>query len=98
MRTGVDVLLEQSIAVAIADLPLQPPVRDALLGVPGPARSLLDCVTAYEQGDWPRAMAAAQEAGVNMIDVADAYGEALHWTLALADARRAPAAPHGGQP
>jgi len=86
----LDVLLEQSIAVAIADLPLQPAVRDALLGVPGPARSLLNCVTAYEQGDWPRAMAAAEEAGVEMVDVADAYGEALHWTLALADARRAP--------
>lgn len=83
----LDVLLEQSIAVAVADLPLQPLVREALLGTPGPARALLNCTIAYEQGDWVRAVDAAHEAGLDMVTVADAYGEALHWALALADAQ-----------
>lgn len=80
----LDVLLDQSIAVAIEDLPLQPAIREALQGVPGRARSLLDCVIAYEQGDWLRALDAAAAAGIDMVSVADAYGDALSWAQPLA--------------
>lgn len=79
----LDVLLDQSIAVAIEDLPLQPAIRAALHGTPGPARSLLDSVIAYEQGDWPRALDAASTAGIDMVSIADAYGDALAWAQSL---------------
>ena len=79
----LDVMLEQSIVVAIEDLPLQPAIREALQGAPGPARSLLDCVIAYEQGDWLRALDAAAAVGIDLVSVADAYGDALNWAQSL---------------
>lgn len=76
----LDVLLQTSMAVAIADLPLPAAMRDALKGTPGRARSVLDCIIAYEQGDWLRADTAAQVAGITLRAVPEAYGDALQWT------------------
>ncbi len=79
----LDVLLQTTIAVATADLPLPAAIRDALKGAPGRPRALLDCVIAYEQGEWLRADSAAQAAGVTTKAIPDAYGDALQWVATL---------------
>lgn len=82
----LDVLLQTTIAVATADLPLPAAIRDALRGAPGRPRAVLDCVIAYEQGEWLRADSAAQLAGVTTKMVPDAYGDALQWVATLTPA------------
>lgn len=79
----LDVMLQTTIAVATADLPLPTSIRDGLKGVPGRARSVLDCVMAYEQGDWIRADTAAQFAGIDTRTLPDSYGDALQWVSSL---------------
>lgn len=79
----LDVMLQTTIAVATADLPLPLTIREALKGAPGRARSVLDCVIAYEQGDWIRADTAAQFAGIVTRTLPDAYGDALQWVVSL---------------
>ena len=79
----LDVMLQTTIAVATSDLPLPTSIRDALKGAPGRARSVLDCVLAYEQGDWIRADTAAQMAGIATRSIPDAYGDALQWVSAV---------------
>ncbi|MGE3512539.1 MAG: EAL and HDOD domain-containing protein [Vicinamibacterales bacterium] len=85
----LDVLLQTNMAVALADLPLPSSILDALRGVPGRPRSVLDCVMAYEQGDWMRADTFAQFAGIATRSVPDAYGDALHWVASIAPATHA---------
>ena len=55
MYSMIDAILDQSLEVAIESLPLSDSVRSALLGRPGALRVLLDCVIAYEQGEWDEA-------------------------------------------
>lgn len=79
----LDVMLQTTIAVATADLPLPAGIREGLKGAPGRARSVLDCVIAYEQGDWIRADTAAQFAGIDTRTLPDAYGDSLQWVASL---------------
>jgi c-di-GMP-related signal transduction protein len=48
----LDVILRQSMEVALHDMPLPAPVRDALLGARNQARTALDAIVAYERGEW----------------------------------------------
>jgi EAL and modified HD-GYP domain-containing signal transduction protein len=57
---------------------LAPELADALLGKPGPLRSVIDAVVAYERED----MAGVSEGPVSLRTMADAYLGALAWTTA----------------
>lgn len=85
----LDVLLQTHISVVIADLPLPASVHEALKGQPGRARSVLDCMQSYEQGDWLRADTAAQLAGLATKTIPGAYAEAVQWVGSLTPALRA---------
>ena len=79
----LDAMLGRSMADAIGDLPLSPAARAALLGVPNPERTLLDAVTAYEQGEWETAIAAIEALGLAGDELASAYTRSLRWSRDL---------------
>jgi c-di-GMP-related signal transduction protein len=81
----LDVVLRRPMASVIADLPLPPAIRDALVGRPNVARSVLDAVVAYERGAWDRAVEAAERAGIRATLLPDTYADALGWAHTLAE-------------
>lgn len=87
MCSLLDVILEQPMELVVPQLPLDADVRAALLGENNARRALLDCVIAYERGDWERFESLAAEAGIiNPSVLRAAYHEALRWTMDLAAA------------
>jgi EAL and modified HD-GYP domain-containing signal transduction protein len=79
----LDAMLNKPMADALADLPLSPTLRDALLGQPNRARTVLDIVLSYERGEWDEAMSAAEIAGIGAAVIPAAYGDALRWAREL---------------
>lgn len=86
MCSVLDAILEQPMDVVLAQLPLEHTIREALLGEDNDRRALLDCVIAYERGEWDRYEALAERAGTNAELLRSAYCEALRWTRDLAAA------------
>jgi EAL and modified HD-GYP domain-containing signal transduction protein len=80
----LDVMIQQPMAVAIAELPLSAEIRAALLGEDNRERRLLDAVVHYERGDWEPALHAAERASIDISDLADAYQDALLWAKQFA--------------
>jgi len=80
----LDVILDRPMPFVLEKLPLPASIRAALLGTPGPARSALDAVVAYEQGSWDAADAAATAAGIPAAILPEAYSDAVRWSHHLA--------------
>src|SRR5258708_965651 len=59
----LDVILRQTMEVALTDVPLPGPVRDALTGARNSARTALDAIVAYERGEWDAAGEFVEELG-----------------------------------
>jgi EAL and modified HD-GYP domain-containing signal transduction protein len=93
MCSCLDVILEQPMAAILAELPLTARVTDALVGRQNDARHLLDCVTAYERGDWTSTLASAEAAGIDRVWLAPAHADALAWAHKL---RAQPSTKTGG--
>jgi EAL and modified HD-GYP domain-containing signal transduction protein len=79
----LDVLLGHPMAQVTGDLPLEPEIRDALLGTDNPARRALDAVVHYEQGRWDEAARATEALGIGPDALPDAYADALGWARKL---------------
>jgi EAL and modified HD-GYP domain-containing signal transduction protein len=79
MCSVLDAILEAPMDAIVTQLPLDESVRAALLGDDNPARRLLDCVVAYERGDWQTWQALAARAGVDPPAFAPAAADALRW-------------------
>ena len=76
----LDAMLGRPLHEAIADLPLSPAARSAVLGEErNAARCVLDAVVAYENGLWDEAALASHGAGLTPALLADAYAGALRW-------------------
>jgi c-di-GMP-related signal transduction protein len=82
----LDVILEQPMATLLEQLPLDADIRAALLGEPNDRRALLDCVIAYERGEWERFDDLSTQAGASADVLREAYHDALRWTRQLAAA------------
>jgi EAL and modified HD-GYP domain-containing signal transduction protein len=89
MCSLLDAILEQPMEAVVSQLPLAADVRWALLGEQNERRALLDCVIAYERGEWDRFEQLAARAGVSDVILRSAYQEALRWTRELSHAARA---------
>jgi EAL and modified HD-GYP domain-containing signal transduction protein len=76
----LEAILERPMADAIAELPLDPEIRRALLGADNRLRRLLMCVTAYERGQWDEAVAIAKAIGIDPNQLPTAYADALNWS------------------
>lgn len=83
MCSLLDAMLDRPMADVVAELPLEEDTRRALCGRAGVKRSLLDCVIAYEQGDWPRCALHARAAGVDPALLPAVSAEALRWAHEL---------------
>jgi EAL and modified HD-GYP domain-containing signal transduction protein len=75
----LDGLLDQSMDDIIPTLPLEREIRQALLNRQGSLGMTLDCVLAYERGDWDTVWCH----GVEVETVKAAYLEAISWTSYL---------------
>jgi len=83
----LDAMLGKPLEDAIADLPLSPGARDAVLGMRrSPARSVLNAVIAYERGAWELSADELKAAGLAGNLVAEAYTGALSWARELTQA------------
>lgn len=81
MYSLIDALLEQEMESALAQLPLSPAVRDALLlDVANPLRRVLDIVIAYETGDWNRTEDLAAALDLDDLTLSAAHCRALEAT------------------
>jgi EAL and modified HD-GYP domain-containing signal transduction protein len=72
----VDALLGVPKATLLEDLPFDERTKLALAAHEGPEGRLLAGVLAYERGDFD----GCAQAGVSLMDIARAYGDALDWT------------------
>jgi EAL and modified HD-GYP domain-containing signal transduction protein len=63
-------------------LPLREEIRDALDGIGGPERKLLDWLEFQEQGDWAACDAVIQQNGLNEVEMVKCYEEAVVWAEA----------------
>jgi EAL and modified HD-GYP domain-containing signal transduction protein len=75
----LDGLLDQSMEDIVPTLPLEQDICQALLTRKGPLGMSLDCVLAYERGDWDTVLCH----GVEVENVKAAYLEAISWTSYL---------------
>lgn len=89
MCSLLDAILEQPMEAVVSQMPLAAEVRCALLGEQNERRALLDCVIAYERGEWDRFEDLASKAGISDEILRTAYHEALRWTRELTHAARA---------
>ena len=80
----LDAMLGRPLEDAVADLPLSPGARDAVLGMRrSPSRSVLNAVIAYERGAWDLSADELKAAGLEGNLVAEAYTGALSWAREL---------------
>ena len=82
----LDTILGRPMAEAIAELPLSDAVRAALLGEPGPMRSILDAVVAYETGSWEEAIDTAESVGAVEATLSHAHAGAMSWARQVSTA------------
>lgn len=75
----LDAIFDAPMEAVVSQLPLDESVRAALLGDDNPERRLLDCVVAYERGDWPAWQALLAEAGLGESAFAAASADAMSW-------------------
>ena len=67
---------------ALADIPLDAGVKAALLGSHNRARTVLDAVVAYEQGQWDQCDTHLLKLGLT-VDMQEIYANALAWARQL---------------
>ena len=75
----LDAILEVPMSGILAHLPLPEEADAALRGRDNHSRRLLDCIIAYEHGDWDRYLALANKAELGINVVPSAYAQALKW-------------------
>jgi EAL and modified HD-GYP domain-containing signal transduction protein len=80
-----DTILGRPMAELLADLPLADDTRHALLGGATTARTILECVVAYERGAWDQCEALARRARVTPEVLPGAFLEAIRWAGELRD-------------
>jgi c-di-GMP-related signal transduction protein len=83
MCSLLDAILERPMESLLEELPLPPLVHGALLGEDNSRRQLLECTTAYADGQFEVSIRAAQRLGIEPLQVPKAYAEALKWAKEL---------------
>lgn len=75
--SALDALLDLPMEVAIENVPISQEIRDAIVEGKGEIGQVLDCVLAYEIGDWKKISCDP----FSEVSVGSAYLEAISWTL-----------------
>jgi EAL and modified HD-GYP domain-containing signal transduction protein len=92
MCSSLDVILERPMAAVVEELPLSTDTIAALLGRDNGPRRLLDCVIAYERGDFETSLGLAALLGLDPRLLPPAHAEALTWAQQI---QRPPAGSDG---
>lgn len=79
----LDLLLGQPLAELLVHLPLTEHTRQALAGSTNARRRLLDCVAAYERGQWENAEQLARSVGLDPTRLPAVYEQAHAWAQGL---------------
>lgn len=79
----LDVILKRPMSHVLTEMPLPMPIRDALVGGKNDARTALDLVVAYEQGEWASACAGAERLGLRADVLPDVYSDGVRWSRQL---------------
>jgi EAL and modified HD-GYP domain-containing signal transduction protein len=78
-------LLRMPTAALLEQLPLSDTARRALAGEANPRRLLLDCIIAYERGEWDACAWLGEQAGVDAGRLPVVYRDALTWARGLSE-------------
>jgi EAL and modified HD-GYP domain-containing signal transduction protein len=81
----LDVMLNRPMADVLDELPVDDDVREALVGRDNHVRRLLECVMAYERGDWDACLDLAGLLGIARRSLTPAYLAALEWADEIAE-------------
>ena len=79
MFSLVDAILDRPMTEILKDLPLMADIKEALLGVSGPLRAVLDYAVAYESGDWEKMLEIAGTLGLDESGVPLLHQAAVAW-------------------
>ena len=90
MCSLLDVLLGRPLASIVDELPLDDDTKSALCGGTNTKRRLLDCVIAYERGDWLTCTTLARSLDIDPAVLPGAAAEALRWAHELREPIAAP--------
>lgn len=80
MCSLLDAILARPMDTLLEQLPLPPNIQAALRGEDTDLRRLLDCVIAYERGQWERCLALAARVGIRPAALPAAHREAMRWS------------------
>jgi c-di-GMP-related signal transduction protein len=83
MCSLLDVILGRSMSEVLLELPLDNDTQAALRGQDNWKRRVLDCVIAYERGDWDKAIELAGKTAIERTLLPVAHAEALRWSRQL---------------
>lgn len=84
---GLDGVVDE---VVLRDVPVSDEVRRALHGTPGELRDLLEIALCAEQAEWERLVVLGQGLGLDAPQLAQAYLEALRWSVQARQAHTRP--------
>jgi c-di-GMP-related signal transduction protein len=79
MCSLLDAILQRPMEVVVTQLPLTEPTKRALAGDDNTNRRVLDCVVAYERGQWDKCLHLATSVGIDPTSIPVAHKEALRW-------------------
>jgi c-di-GMP-related signal transduction protein len=75
----MDTMLETPMNVLLANVPVDHPTKDALLGGTGRLRPIYQLMLARESGQWQDSAQFAQQLHLSESEVAEAYWQAMQW-------------------
>lgn len=75
----IDAFLNVPINEAITDLPVSYSVKDALIGKENELELILDLILNYEKANWENVKCLIAKLGINEVELAESYIEAVEW-------------------
>ena len=79
----IDALLEKTMNLVLAELPLSDDIKNALLLLPSKFSKVYTLVLMYEKGDFEEALKIGKEIGISSMKTAEYYYEAVRWAEEL---------------
>ena len=84
MFSMIDALVDLPLPEILAEIPIAPEIKGALLGEMNPLRKVYDVVTAYERGEWDNFRGLCKESGLDEMQTPGFYLDSIDWTTQIA--------------
>ena len=79
MFSLIDALTDMPLMDVLTDLPISERVKAALLGGPGPFRTVFETIISYEAGDWEWFTSSTTQLGADEKEVSNIFRKAMAW-------------------